>query len=155
MKTPLLLVTIAACSLSQVPLALAQDKDAPTKPATSVQTDANMPQMQANMAKMQSQMAKIQATTDPKARQTLMQAHMQTMQENMAMMGQMNKPMMGGVQSAGMAMGGDKGMADNKSMMGGDMMQRHQMMEQRLGMMQVMMDQMLRHQQAMDSMPAK
>jgi capsule polysaccharide export protein KpsE/RkpR len=154
MKTPLLLVTIVACSLSQVPLASAQDKDAPTKPATSVQTDANMSQMQANMTKMQAQMNQIQATTDPETRQTLMRSHMQTMQESMTMMGQMKKPMMDGGQRPGMGMGGDKGMAD-KNMMGGDMMQRHQMMEQRLDMMHMMMEQMLRHQQAMESMPAR
>ena len=41
-----------------------------------------MSRMQANMTTMQAQMDKIRATTDPKERQKLMQAHMQTMQEN-------------------------------------------------------------------------
>ena len=38
-------------------------------------------------------------------------------------------------------------------MMGGDMMQHHQMMEKRMGMIQMMMDQMLQHQQMMESVP--
>ena len=150
MKTSILFVAITACALSSIPLASAEDKDAPAKPEMSMPMDAKMTQMHENMTKMQSQMDKIHATTDPKARQALMQAHMQTMQECMAMMGQMNKPMMmGGGQGAGMAMG------DHKDMMGGDMMQRHQMMEKRMGMMQMMMEQMLQHQQAMESTPTK
>jgi len=36
-----------------------------------------------------------------------------------------------------------------------DMMKHHQMMQERMGMMQTMMDQMLQHQQVMESMPAK
>jgi hypothetical protein len=156
MKTSILFVAITACALSSIQLASAQDKDAPAKPEMSMPMDAKMSQMQDNMTKMKSQMDKIHATTDPKARQALMQAHMQTMQECMAMMGQMNKPMMmGGGQGAGMAMGGDKGMAGDKGMMGSDMMQHHQMMEKRMSMMQMMMEQMLQHQQAMESTPAK
>jgi hypothetical protein len=82
MKTSILIAAIAACALSS-PLASAQDKAAPDKPAM------------------------------------------------------------------GMAMG------DSKPMAGGDMMQRHQMMENRMSMMQMMMEQMLQHQQAMESVPAK
>ncbi len=148
MKTSILYVAVTACALSSIPLASAQDRDAPTKPEMSMQMNAKMSQMQEKMTKMQSQMDKIHATTDPKERQALMQAHMQTMQECMAMM-------MDGDQGAGMAMGGDKSMAGDKDMMGGNMMQRHQMMEKRLGMMQMMMAHMLQHQQAMESTPAK
>jgi len=156
MKKSILCVAITACALSSVPLASAQDKNAPAKPATSMPMDAQMSQMQENMTKMRSQMDTIHATTDPKVRQKLMQAHMQTMQESMAMMGTMSKPMtMAGGQGAGMAMGGDKGMPADKGMMGGEMMQRHHMMEKRMGMMQMMMEQMLQHQQAMESMPAR
>jgi hypothetical protein len=156
MKIPLLYVAITACALSSVPLASAQDTAAPAKPAMNMEMDAQMSQMQANVTEMQSQMEKIHATTDPKERQELMQAHMQTMQESMTMMRNMSKPMeMHGGQGGGMAMGADKGMPGEKGMMTGDMMQHHQMMERRMGMMQMMMDQMLQHQQMMESMPAR
>jgi len=156
MKASFLLIAVTACVLSSAPLATAQDEAAPTKPAMSTEMDAQMSQMRANMTEMQAQMEKVHATTDPKERQKLMRAHMQTMQESMAMMRSMNKPMvMDGSQCGAMAIGGDKSMPSDKGMMGGDMMQHHQMMEKRMGMMQMMMDQMLQHQQMMESTPAK
>lgn len=155
MKTLILVAVVVACSLV-VPMASAQDTAAPAKTAMSMPMDAHMSQMHTNMTLMQTQMDKIHATTNPKERHKLMQAHMQTMQESMAMMRSMSKPMpMDGSQGGGMAMGGDKGQPGDKGMMGGDMMKRHQMMEERMGMMQTMMEQMLQHQQAMESMPAK
>lgn len=155
MKTSILVAAAVACALA-VPMASAQDQTAPAKPTMDVQMDAQMSQMQANMKDMQAQMAKIHATTNPKERQKLMQAHMQTMRDSMAMMGNMNKPMMmDGGQGGGMPMGADKAKPAGKGMMGGDMMKHHQMMEDRMGMMQMMMDQMLQHQQMMESMPAK
>jgi len=106
--------------------------------------------MQQSMTAMQAQMATIRATTDPTERRKLMQVHMQAMQDNMTAMSGMGGPMkMGGGQAGGMAMG------DGKPKAGGDMMQHHQMMENRMSMMQMMMEQMLQHQQAMESMPAK
>ena len=155
MKTLILVAVVVACSLV-VPMASAQDTAAPAKTAMSMPMDAHMSQMHTNMTLMQTQMDKIHATTNPKERKTLMQAHMQTMQESMAMMRSMSKPMpMDGSQGGGMAMGGDKGQPGDKGMMGGDMMKRHQMMEERMGMMQTMMEQMLQHQQVIESMPAR
>ena len=155
MKTSILAAAVVTCTLV-TPMASAQDTAAPAKPAMSMPMDAQMSQMHTNMTLMQTQMDKIHATTNPKERKTLMQAHMQTMQESMAMMRSMSKPMpMDGSQGGGMAMGGDKGQPGDKGMMGGDMMKRHQMMEERMGMMQTMMEQMLQHQQAMESMPVK
>ena len=154
MKTSILAAAVVTCALV-TPMASAQDTAAPAKPAMSMPMDAQMSQMHTNMTLMQSQMDTIHATTNPKERQKLMQAHMQTMQESMAMMRSMSKPTpMGGGQGGGMAMGGDKGKPGDKGMMGGDMMKHHQMMEERMGMMQTMMEQMLQHQQAMESMPA-
>jgi hypothetical protein len=156
MKTSYLYVAITACALSSIPLAAAEDKAASASPAMKMQMDAQMTEMQANMVKMQSQMDQIHATTDPRERRKLLQSHMQTMQECMAMMRTSSKPMkMDGGQGDGMAMGPGKGIPGDKGMMGGDMMQHHQMMEKRMGMMQMMMDQMLQHQQAMESMPAR
>ena len=155
MKTPIFFAAIITCALV-VPVASAQDTAAPAKPTMSMPMDATMSQMHTNMTLMQSQMDTIRATTNPKERQKLMQTHMQTMQESMAMMHNMGKPMMmDHDQGGGMAMSGDKGKPGDKGMMGGDMMKHHQMMEERMGMMQTMMDQMLQHQQMMESMPAK
>ena len=155
MKTSILAAAVVTCTLV-TPMASAQDTAAPAKPAMSMPMDAQMSQMHTNMTLMQSQMDTIHATTNPKERQKLMQAHMQTMQESMAMMRSMSKPMpMGGGQGGGMAMGGDKGKPGDKGMMGGDMMQHHHMMQERMGMMTMMMQQMLDHLQMMESMPAK
>ena len=153
MKTSILTAAIVAFALT-APVASAQGQAAPAQPAMGM--DAQMSQMHANMAVMQAQMEKIHATTNPKERRKLMQAHMQTMQESMAMMESMSKPMiMDGGQPGGMAMGGDKGKQGDKGMMGGDMMKHHQMMQERMGMMTTMMQQMLDHLQVMESMPAK
>ena len=155
MKTSILAAAVVTCALV-TPMASAQDTAAPAKPAMSMPMDAQMSQMHTYMTLMQSQMDTIHATTNPKERQKLMQSHMQTMQESMAMMRSMSKPTpMGGGQGGGMAMGGDKGQPGDKGMMGGDMMKRHQMMEERMGMIQTMMEQMLQHQQVMESMPTK
>ena len=153
MNTSILTAAIVALALT-APIASAEDQAAPAPPALGM--DAQMSQMHANMVEMQAQMEKIHATTSPKERQKLMQAHMQTMQESMAMMASMSKPMtMDGGQSGGMAMGGDKGKPGDKGMMGGDMMKHHRMMEERMGKMSTMMLQMLDHLQVMESAPGK
>jgi len=144
MKTPSLVAAIVACALSSGPAASAQDNAPPGKPAMSMDMGQQMSTMQANMKDMQAQMEKIRATTDPKERRKLMEAHMQAMQECMATMREQDKPMMtmGGDQAGGMAMGGD-------------MMKHRQMMEGRMGMMEMMMEQMLQHMQMMQSVPSK
>ena len=149
MKSSTLVAGIIAFALS-APIVSAQDKSAPAKPAMRMDMDKQMPQMQENMNTMQQQMEKVRATTDPKDRQKLMQEHMQAMQENMKTMRGMGGPMMmGSGQPGGMAMGGKKDMA------GGDMMKHHAMMEKRMDMMQMMMEQMLQRDQAMQPMPPR
>jgi hypothetical protein len=150
MKTPSLVVAIVACALSSVPAASAQDRATPAKPAMSMDMGQQMSTMQASMKDMQAQMDKIRATTDPNERRSLMEAHMQAMHECMATMREQDKPMMmGGDQAGGMAMGGDKANA------GGDMMKHRHMMQDRMGMMEMMMEQMLQHMQMMQSVPSK
>ena len=149
MKSSILVAAIVAGVLS-APIVSAQKTSAPAKPAMSMSMDKQMPQMQENLKKMQQQMEQLQATTDPTERQKLMQEHMQTMQENMKTMRGMGGPMMmASGQSGGMAKDGHKHAA------GGDMTQHHAMMEKRMDMMQMMMEQMMQHDQAMGSMPAK
>ena len=149
MKTSILISAIAACALS-APMAFAQEKPAPAKPAMSMD-DKQTPPSQENMKLMQQQMDKIATTTDPKERQKLMQAHMQTMQENMKAMRSMGGPMMMDDKKSGGMMekkGGMKG-----GMKDGDMNKRQEMTEKRMDMMQMMMEQMMQHDQAKDSMP--
>lgn len=138
MKTLILLSAFLACSLS-APIVLAQEKAAPAKPPMSM--DKQMPQMQEDMEKMQQQMEKLRATTDPAERQKLMQEHMQSMQDNMKAMHGMGGPMMGGNQHGGMAAG------SHKDMGAGDTMNK------RMDMMQMMMEQMVQHQQMQESTP--
>ena len=150
MKNAIMLSAIVACALA-APIASAQDKSAPAKPAMNMDMDKHMSKMQGNMKAMQAQMDTIHKTTDPKERQKLMQAHMQAMQENMkAMRGMGGSMMKGGGDHAGMKMDGKKG-----GMKEGDMMKHHAMMENRMDMMQMMMEQMMQRDHAMGSMPAK
>jgi len=151
MKTPILVATIAACALASIPAASAQDNATPGQPATSVDMGQQMSSMQANMNDMQAQMEKIRATTDPKERRDLMEAHMQAMHECVATMRAQDKAIMtmGRDQAGGMTMGGDKARA------GGDMMKHRQLMESRMDMMAMMMDQMLQHMQMMQSVPSR
>ena len=165
MKTSILAAAIIA-ALS-VPIASAQDKSAPAKPAmnmdmgkaapepsspatpaTKADTDKQSANIRANMDRMRQQMDTIATTTDPKERKKLMETHMQTMQENMKMMRDMGSPKMkdGGERGA-MAMGNKKG-----SMPNSDMQKRHDMMDTRMDMMQEMMEQMMQRDKAMKPM---
>lgn len=125
MKNSIFLAAIAACALS-ASVVSAQEIYPPSQPA---RTDKSM---NMDMSKHMPQMEKIRATSDPKERQQLMRDHMQSMQDNMKMMHGMSGPMTMG-----------------------DMMKRHAMMEQRMDMMQMMMEQMMQRDQVMEPMPAK
>ena len=148
MKTSILVAAIAACTLS-APIVSAQDKSPPAKHAMSMDMEKQMGQMQDKMKAMQAQMDTIHKTTDAKERQKLMQEHMEAMQESMKAMHGMGGPMMtGSGQRGGMAKGGHKDMA-------GGAMKHHEMMEKRMDMMQMMMEQMMQHDQAVESIPAQ
>src|SRR3990167_10619549 len=112
--------------------------------------DAQMVKAQERMKQAQALMAKLRETKDPAERRKLMREHAQVMRDTMGMMREMKMGMMGGGQGMGM-MGGGQGMG----MMGqgkgqaktGGMMPMHQMMEDRMEMMQMMMEQMLDRQE--------
>ena len=141
MKRSILFVALTIAALA-APTAFAQDtRPAPAKPTMGMDKDQHAAPMQEKMKEMQGQMDKIRQTTDPKERQKLMQEHMQAMQATMQMMRGMGGSMM---------MSGKKhGMTD------GDMMNRHEMTEKRMDMMQMMMEQMIQRDQATESMPHK
>src|SRR3972149_111117 len=107
--------------------------------------DMQMGKAQESMKQAQALMAKLRETKDPAERRKLMQQHTQAMRDTMGMMREMKMGMMGCEQGMGM-MGGEHKMGA----MGGDhmmgMMSMHQMMEERMEMMQMMMEQMFERQ---------
>ena len=125
---------------------------APDKAMSSSVADAQMAKAQERMKQAQALMARLRESKDPAERKRLMQEHMQAMRDTMGMMRGMRMGMMGGGQGMGM-MGGGQGMG----MMGGGqgkgpaktggMMPMHQMMEDRMEMMQMMMEQMFERQE--------
>lgn len=120
--------TAALLSLSVIGFSTvhaAADEHAAHHPATDTKAATDTPaapaDAMANMKTMQEQMSAIRATKDPKGRAKLMDEHMKTMQNTMKLMQQ------------------DKGcmMMDKGGSSGG------------MGMMQMMMEQMMQHQKAM------
>ena len=111
--------------------------------------EKKMEKMQEQMKKMHDQMEKIHATKDPQERQKLMEEHMQSMRDGMKAMRGMGGGKMGmmGKKKDGPMME-DGGKEKDGKPMGMMMMKRHKMMENRLDMMQMMMEQMMEHENA-------
>lgn len=145
MKHPALLAAFMLASGLAMQPVLAVDAHHPDQKASVVTpaADQTIQKMQANTKRMQSQLEQVAKSKDPKQRQQLMQEHMKTMQENMmASKGMMDCPMMkDGMMGGGMGMmgqdGGQGGMSPDA------MMNRMQMMEKRMDMMQTMMEQQM------------
>ena len=118
-----------------------------------------MEQMNQNMAKMQSMMQEMRHAESDAERRRIREKHMESMQNHMGMMrgGMMrdNQGMMGN-QGQGMRGNQGQGMMGNQSQgnrrddAGLDNEQRLQMMENRMNQMQLMMEQMLEHQQQLN-----
>jgi hypothetical protein len=106
---------------------------APPKPSAEPKDPAQA-SMQEGMKNMQALMSAIESTKDPAARQKLLDQHRQAMREQMEAMRKM-----GGGMNAG---------TTGKGMMSGDMMKCHEVMTGRMEMMQMMMEQMMRHEDA-------
>ena len=117
-------------------------KSASDKAVSSDVADAQMAKAQERMKQAQALMARLREAKDPAERQRLMQEHMQAMRDTMDMMRGMKMGMMGGGQ--GSMMGGGQGKGPAKT---GGMMPMHQMMEDRMEMMQMMMEQMFERQE--------
>lgn len=152
-----LMLSVLLPSLLAAPVAQAADEEdhsAHHPPAEQGQANAapdemaggmKMEKMQEQMKKMREQMEKIQATTDPQERQKLMEQHMQSMREGMKTMRGMGGKM--GEKKDGPMMA-DGGKEKDGKPMGMMMMKRHKMMEDRLNMMQMLMEQMMEHENA-------
>ena len=111
-------------------------------------TGMKMEKMQEQMKKMREQMDRIHAAKDPQERQKLMTEHMQSMRDSMNTMHAMGGGMMGKKGEPMMEGSGDSGGAP----MGKMMMKRHKMMEDRMDMMQMMLEQMMEHESAEQKM---
>jgi len=129
---------------------LPRQSAAPDKPMSNAgdsgAADAQMAKAQERMKQAQALMAKLRETKDPAERRKLMREHAQAMRDTMGMMREMKMGMMGGGQGMGM-MGGGQGMGMMGGGQGMGMMPMHQMMEDRMEMMQMMMEQMLDRQE--------
>jgi hypothetical protein len=149
MKLQQLAIAILATVLAAQPIAGAAQTE---KTGAGMRTDPGMQQqMIERMKTMQSQMEKIRQTTDPKERERLLAEHMESMHEGMRTMRGMGGGMMG-------MMGGGPGGA----MAGGSMHrprgsgpQNAEMMQDRMDMMQMMMEQMMQHDQMRQQTPGK
>lgn len=159
MKTTVLGIVLAGALL--VPTAYGVDEHHPEKagpaakapkaPAKPQVEDKSIAQMQEHMKKMQDIMARMQKTTDPAERQKLMSEHMQAMQEGMKSMRGMGGGMMQGM--GGGMMGQAPKSGAGKPGMGRGAPMPPEMMERRMDMMQMMMEQMMQHQKALEGAP--
>lgn len=114
--------------------------------------DKQMVQARDTFKKMQAQMEKIQQTQDPQQRQKLLQEHWSAMQNAMSMMNGMWGP---GMMGRGHMMGGSHKMGwhDYANMTPEQQSQRQYMMDRYTGMQQMMMDNMMKHQNYMQGQP--
>jgi hypothetical protein len=97
-------------------------------------------------------MEKIQQTQDPQQRQKLLQEHWSAMQNAMSMM---NGMWGAGMMGRGHMMGGSHKMGwhDYANMTPEQQSQRQYMMDRYTGMQQMMMDNMMKHQNYMQGQP--
>lgn len=174
MRTRLMIAAMMTAALV-APQALAQMPAKGDKPAMPMAGDADMDKyyaaMQERYKKMQDQMGRLGKAKDPKERQKILEEHWKTMHEGMDTMmgrgGMGHGMMMGGMSSGGgmgqggkmgpgAGMGPGTGMGPGAGMgsMSPDMLnQRQRRIEQRMDMMQMMMDQMMQHQGISGQMP--
>lgn len=132
--------------LSSVPAVQAQTSAEPPptpSPAATPDTPRTGDSMQAAMQKMQQQMAEIRSTTDPAKQKKLMHEHMFTMRD--AMIKLMNESDIWMMQRGGMMQGSRMAQDDSKSSANPEQRLMREM-EQRMRMMEMMMDQMMQHQ---------
>lgn len=125
---------------------------APKAPAKPKAEDKAAAQMQDHMKKMQDIMARMQKTTDPAERKKLMDEHTKAMQEGMQTMRGMGGGTMQGMMGGGMTGQSPKDGAA-KPGMGRSAPTSPEMMERRMDMMQMMMEQMMQHQKALEGAP--
>ncbi len=135
--------------------ALPKQPAAPDKTMSSTggTSDAQMVKAQERMKQAQALMSKLREAKDPAERKRLMQEHAQVLRDTMGMMrGMKMMGMMGSGQGMGMGM---MGQGKGPQAQAGDMMPMHQMMEERMEIMQMMMEQMMQREEMRDAAPKK
>ena len=139
-----LLVTAVSALLFTVPLIQAQ-ADSHETGESEENWDRYTEQWQQRMNTMHEQMDRINQTKDPKERQRLLEEHWKTMDEQMSDM-RMMEGMMGGMMGGMHGRRGDQGHGSMHMM---DPDQRDRYMQDRMDMMQMMMEQMMQHNHMM------
>ena len=135
------LALVSACASTGAPNTVKADEHAGHHPdATAAAPAMARPAMQDRMKAMREMHDKMMNAKTPAERQALMADHMKSMQDGMEMMkGLGGMGGMGGMRAMG-SMGG--AMGDGKGMPA-EMSKRHQMMEGRMEMMQMMREMMM------------
>jgi hypothetical protein len=162
-------VLLALCLAS--PLTYAQDEEdehsghhpeAASEAAPSGERAVTgMEQMQRNMKRIQGLMKQIRSTDDPAVRDDLLQQHLQAMREQIAAMRAMAAHKGMGMMGRGGGVAGAQGegaQAERKpkeGMGGGGMMHMHKQMENRAGMLEMLIEQMLEREAVQADLPAE
>ena len=145
MKTPSLIAALVIFA-SAAP-SLADEKypplNLPPRPVTAmdVEMETNMRLMREQMQAMQLQMVAIHKTTDVKERHRLLKEHVIALRENMKTLLTIGMPMMkSGGADGGIMVGG---LNDRGGLTEAEMVKRHEMMERRMSVMLLAMEEML------------
>lgn len=146
MKTPSLIAALVVFAFASP--ASAEDKypplNLPPRPASPMDQgmETNMRLMREKMQEMQAQMDRIQRTTDVKERRRLLKEHVLAMRESVKALREMGVPMMkSGGADGGIMMGG---LNDRGGLTEAEMLKRHEMMERRMDVMLLVMEQVVR-----------
>jgi hypothetical protein len=117
--------------------------------------------LEQGIKRLQALMAQINQTSDPAEREKLLHQHMAGMLEQMKLMRQQGSGMKMAMMGDGMKGGDKKDGAANKpdkgdnmmggGMMGGGMMKMHKMMENRIQMLELMLEQAIEHAHASEA----
>jgi hypothetical protein len=148
MKKSALVASALVFALSAAP-ALATDPFAPAQSAANANLDQKMRRQRENMMVMQQQVEEMQTTIDPARRRHLLQAHRQKLQDNMTLMRNMSELSMKGHGNDGGRPAGGYGSTPEHAEE-----HRYAMMQERLDMLQTMMEQMMVREQLMAERPA-
>ena len=141
-----------AMSLAMSLPAFAEDAHHPDQAGAAPIAESAVQTMRDNTARMQQQLETMAATKDPAEQRKLLMEHMQTMRENMMLGQQAAAPGMGCAMMGGMGPGmgmmgpgmGMMGMMGGPAMASPEVMaSRLHQMEQRMDMMQMMMERMV------------
>ena len=148
MRNAILVTSLLAVAL-WAPLAPASEQFDVAQSAADANLDQMMRRQRANMVDMQRQIEELQTTTDPARRRQLLLAHRQKLEDNMRLMQRMSAlSMRGHGQGGGRPAGGYGSTPDPAEV------QRYAQLQERLDMLQMMMEQVMMREQVMANFPA-